>query len=74
MKWINVRISGMKATVMCPKCRAAFYLDARSLKDKNHRRRWKCCPICETKIDGYVLHAPRTHEAAADEEGQGGRP
>ena len=74
MKWINVRITGMRATVMCPKCRATYYLDARSLKSKSDRSRWKCCPICETKIDGYVLRDPLPDKADADEEKQGGRP
>ena len=73
MKWIDVHISGIRARVRCPKCKRLFFFDARSLKGGPGQ--WKCCPICETKIDGY--NKPRTPQpvkAAADEEEQGGTP
>lgn len=71
MTWIDVHISAGRARVRCPKCRAFFTLPLYSLRD-DERRRWKRCPICETKIDRYKPRRPVP--ASADEEGQGGTP
>ena len=67
MKWIDVHISGGRTRVRCPNCRAFFTFDTRSLKDE--RRRWKCCPICQTRISGYTRPAP-PRKLAATEAGQ----
>lgn len=39
-KWIHIR----EMLYMCPNCRKRFNFDKRIL--------WKCCPICEQKMNG----------------------
>lgn len=73
MKWIDVRISPTCARVRCPKCRALFTLPLYSLRG-DERRRWKRCPICETKIDRYTPRELRPSKPTAAEAGQGGTP
>jgi len=72
MKWIDVHISGGRARVRCPKCKALFTFATLSFKDE--RRRWKCCPICQTKIDRYIPRELQPSKPTGAEAGQGGTP
>ena len=50
MQWIKISDNGWGLSVRCPRCNAHFTFG--SFKRTPKRYRWKCCPICMTKMDG----------------------
>ena len=48
--WKIVRQVRTTTLVSCPNCGKHFYIPSYTLR--HERSRWKCCPICETKIKG----------------------